>query len=355
MTEKGEANLPKISFVLCTFNGERTLEKCLASFFSQDYPLSKIELIIADGGSKDKTLEIISAYKKKYPKIVKFFHNNRQFADGKGNGIDLFSRKAKHELIGFIDQDNIFVQKEWIKKMIQPFLHDKEISAVQSRLAVPKKGNFVDKYFGMTGMEDPFAIPYSLSSQTIFNPQRFQYHQKGDYYSYRLSKNKFLYGGNNGCIVRRDKFFEAGGYSQDNDEFYRFALKHYKVAVPKNAKLHHWTATDFRHFLVKRGKYVVYYLSENYEKRDVYWFSLRYNNFVQNFKFIKILLFNLMIIPGLIEGLYMAIKQKKLLWLVHPLMLFSVTLDYIICAIYSKVKNKKEKIDLSSQARGRKK
>lgn len=352
-----QQTLPKISFVLCTFNGDRTLDRCLASFFAQDYPKNKIELIIADGGSTDKTLEIIKKYEKKYPKVVRYYHNKKQLADGKGMGIDIFSRKAKHDIIGFIDQDNIFVQKDWILKMLQPLLHDKEIAAVQSRLIAPKNGALVDKYFGATGIEDPFAIPWGLAAQVVFNPQKFKYHKQGDYYSYRLTKETYLYGGNNGCMVRKKPFLNAGGYSQDNDEFYRFALRNYKVAVPRNAKLHHATATDFKHFLIKRGKYVIYYLGENYENRDVYWFSLKHNSTGQNLRFIKTVFFNLLIIPGLLQGIHMALKNKRVLWLVHPLMLFSITMDYMICGSYLKLKNmfgKKSKIDLSQQAKGSK-
>jgi glycosyltransferase involved in cell wall biosynthesis len=352
MTLKNK-DFPKISFVLCTFNGDRTLEACLSSFFEMDYPKNKLELIIADGGSKDKSLDIIEKYRKKYPKIVRFYHNKKQFADGKGMGIDIFSRKAKYDFIGFIDQDNIFVQKDWLKKMIFPMIIDKELATIQSRLIAPKNGPIVDKYFGAIGVEDPFAIPYSLTAQIVFNPKKFKYLKVGDYYRYKLTKDKFLYGGNNGCIVRKDKFLEAGGYSQDNDEFYRFALRKYIVGVPRNARLHHATATDFKHFLIKRGKYVRYYLGENYEGRDVYWFDLKKNSFSQNMKFIKTVLFNLLIIPGLFQGIYMALKERRAFWLIHPLMLFSITLIYGLFGIYTKIKG--GKVDLSQQSKGSKK
>ena len=65
----------KVSGILTTYNGDRTLDECLNNFFAQDYPKDKMELIIADGGSTDKTLDIIKKYIKKYPKIIKFFHN----------------------------------------------------------------------------------------------------------------------------------------------------------------------------------------------------------------------------------------------------------------------------------------
>jgi len=77
------ANWPKISIVTCTYNGERVIEDYFKYIFSQDYPKNKIELIVADGGSSDRTLDIIEKYRKKYPKIIKFMHNPRQYSMGK--------------------------------------------------------------------------------------------------------------------------------------------------------------------------------------------------------------------------------------------------------------------------------
>lgn len=49
-------NLPKVSFCIPTLNNEDTIEKCLSSIANQDYP--SVEIIIVDGNSKDKTIEI---------------------------------------------------------------------------------------------------------------------------------------------------------------------------------------------------------------------------------------------------------------------------------------------------------
>ncbi|MBL7085732.1 MAG: glycosyltransferase [Candidatus Cloacimonetes bacterium] len=50
-------NLPKVSVVIPTYNSERTLGMCLESIRKQGYPRNKIEIIIGDGGSTDRTLE----------------------------------------------------------------------------------------------------------------------------------------------------------------------------------------------------------------------------------------------------------------------------------------------------------
>ncbi len=55
--------LPKVSIVIPTYNSQRTLGMCLESIKNQDYPKNKIEIIIADAGSSDKTREVAKKYK----------------------------------------------------------------------------------------------------------------------------------------------------------------------------------------------------------------------------------------------------------------------------------------------------
>ena len=51
---------PLVSIVLTLFNSGKTVEAVLSSILAQDFPLDKVELIIVDGGSRDRTLEIVN-------------------------------------------------------------------------------------------------------------------------------------------------------------------------------------------------------------------------------------------------------------------------------------------------------
>lgn len=59
-------NLPIVSVVIPIYNEEKYIERCLDSVFSQDFPKDKLEIILVDGGSNDKTLLIISNYIEKF-------------------------------------------------------------------------------------------------------------------------------------------------------------------------------------------------------------------------------------------------------------------------------------------------
>ena len=54
--------MASISIIIPTLNSAKTLKDCLESIVAQDYPEDKIEIIIADAGSTDGTLNIVSEF-----------------------------------------------------------------------------------------------------------------------------------------------------------------------------------------------------------------------------------------------------------------------------------------------------
>ena len=58
----------KISVITVVFNGGETIEETIKSIVNQDYP--RIEYIIVDGKSTDRTLDIVKKYESKISKII---------------------------------------------------------------------------------------------------------------------------------------------------------------------------------------------------------------------------------------------------------------------------------------------
>lgn len=331
--------LPKVSIITCTYNGERIIRDYFEKLFSQDYPLEKIEVIISDGGSTDKTQEIIDKYKKKYLKNIRLVPNSTKVKVGKGKGLDLASKKVTGGIVILIDQDNILFQKDWISKMVMILLNNPDICCVQSKLSAPEDSSSADKYLNAIGIEDPFAVDFSLNSQVVLNPKKFRYNRIGEFYTYLINKKEFYYAGDNGFAIWKKIFFETGGYTQDIDNFYRMALssKKYKVAITKNIMLYHKSSINLQHLLSKKGFYVKRYLVENYNGRCYYWFDLKKNSLGKNLRFIKAVIFNLIFFPKLFKGIRMAIKEKKGFWMIHPIVTWLITFTYIYSFFYSKI------------------
>ena len=334
-----KSNWPSVSIVTCTYNGERIIEKYLKHIFMQDYPLDKMEVILSDGGSKDKTIKVLTDYKKRYPKVVTLFPNKKQYSIGKGYGMDNATRQAKGEIIVQLDQDNILIQKDWLKNMVKILVENPDITAVQSKLFIPDKGDIVDKYVNAVGIEDPFAIHYSLNAQVVLNPHKFKFNKKGKFYYYDVNKENFYYAGDNGFAIRRKDFLESGGYTQDIDNFWRMANanKKYRIAIPSKIMLHHQSTTNLKHLIGKRVYYIGHYLLKNYDDREFYWLNKEKNSFSQNFRFIKGVIYNLLFLPGLIQGIEMSFREKKSYWLIHGFVLWWITVNYLRAYIYAQM------------------
>ncbi len=60
---------PRVTIAMPAYNEERYIEACIASVQHQDYPKDLIEILIADGRSTDRTLEILAQLAERDPRI----------------------------------------------------------------------------------------------------------------------------------------------------------------------------------------------------------------------------------------------------------------------------------------------
>ena len=219
---KNEKNNVEVSFVLGILNAERTLVECLNGIFMQDYPKNKYEVIVVDGGSTDKTLEILGGFLKLY-KNLRLLHNPNKLSEGKGMSKDIGIKNSKGRIVVLLDHDNILIDINWLKNILYPF-KNKSVMASQSLLKFKAEDNNFLKYVNAAGVEDPFAIPYSLVAQVQINPNKFNLIEN-KYYIYELTNEKVLFGGANGCAFIKKVFDDIGGYTRDVDVFAEMAGK----------------------------------------------------------------------------------------------------------------------------------
>jgi len=139
-----------VTVVIPTLNSEKTLESCLASVMSQQWGRGKLEVIVADGGSEDRTLDIA----RRYGAIV-VANRLRTGEAGKAAGI----RESSAPFIALIDSDNVLVSPQWIETMLSPMLSDSGIIASEPLEYSWREGdpNLV-RYFAMLGMNDPLCL-----------------------------------------------------------------------------------------------------------------------------------------------------------------------------------------------------
>lgn len=61
---------PKVSIIIPCYNEQATIRDLLNALHGQTFPLTKMEVIIADGLSEDSTLEEINSFTKEHPDLV---------------------------------------------------------------------------------------------------------------------------------------------------------------------------------------------------------------------------------------------------------------------------------------------
>ena len=94
--------LNMISIITPVYNGERFIEFCLQNVIAQN--CSDIEHIIVDGGSTDKTVEIIKQYAEEYPHISWISEKDKGQSDAMNKGINM----AKGEVLSFLNVDDFY-------------------------------------------------------------------------------------------------------------------------------------------------------------------------------------------------------------------------------------------------------
>jgi O-antigen biosynthesis protein len=101
---------PRVSVVVCTYNGGRTLEQCVRSLLALDYP--DYEVIVVDDGSTDDTPAILA----RFPQVRVLRQENRGLSVARNAGL----QAATGSLIAYTDSD-CFADPQWLVQLVHRF------------------------------------------------------------------------------------------------------------------------------------------------------------------------------------------------------------------------------------------
>ena len=108
--------LPFISIIIPAYNAEATMKLCLDSIMHLDYPKNRLEILVVDNGSTDKTPDIIKGYP-----VIYLEESKKGPGAARNRGI----QTAKGGIIAFLDSDCI-VDNNWLSDGIEG-LHNYDI------------------------------------------------------------------------------------------------------------------------------------------------------------------------------------------------------------------------------------
>jgi glycosyltransferase involved in cell wall biosynthesis len=106
-----QQKLPKVSIVVCSYNGARTLRDCMLSLQDLHYP--DYEIILVDDGSKDNTQLIMQ----EFPKVRNIRQKNRGLSVARNVGI----AAATGEVVAFTDSD-CMADRDWLYFLVHTLL-----------------------------------------------------------------------------------------------------------------------------------------------------------------------------------------------------------------------------------------
>jgi O-antigen biosynthesis protein len=104
-----DAETPRISVVVCSYNGETTIGRCLEALERLDYP--DYEVIVVDDGSTDRTSEIASRFDFRLIRT-----DNRGLSCARNTGIEA----ATGEIVAFTD-DDAWPDPDWLRHLAHAF------------------------------------------------------------------------------------------------------------------------------------------------------------------------------------------------------------------------------------------
>ncbi len=244
----GSKNLPRISIIMPTLNAEAILDNCLASIARQDYPREKIEIILADAHSTDRTRDIA----KKYGAII-LDDDGKNMEEGKR----LALRHATGEFIVFMDADNEITHTDYLALAVNALAKNPQALGVESYyLPSPKMSSFCAYLSHLLHISDPICWLMSANPKLVA--------RDGETERWILPDGTFSYPlGANGFVYRR-----ADLKSVSTDE--KFQDTHVALFLMKNGKrewlrirgrgVHHYYVQTLWGFVKKRRRATVHFL-----------------------------------------------------------------------------------------------
>ncbi len=134
LDESGE--LPTVSILISAFNEEAVIERKIHNILEIDYPKDKLEVLIGDDGSADRTAEIVAKYADQGITLVKAPKNA-----GKAAMLNRLNGIAKNDILLLCDANTMFFPNV-VRKLVQPFV-DKKIGCACGHLILSDKSGSV--------------------------------------------------------------------------------------------------------------------------------------------------------------------------------------------------------------------
>ena len=308
--------------VMPTHNSIRTIEACLKSVREQNYK-GEVEIVVADGGSSDGTLEVLRKYK---CKVIKESSGNPETAKA------IALKKATGELILLIASDNVLPSITWLKEMVGVLESEPKLTAVYPwRYKVRKGDTSLNRYYALMGANDPVARFMGRADRQAWGSSRWwlagEAKDKGDWWQVRFNPDNMPTLGDNGVLVWREKLMKAKVGEKNFSHIDVFldlvSLGEIWFGVVKNTIVHD-TGETFKKVIKKRYRYMTELYLKKLEIRRYKWVR----GWKDKVRLGLYVVYSLTMVGPLMEALWGFVNKPDLAWFWHPVMCVSMVFVY---------------------------
>lgn len=250
----------KVSIIIATLNCEKTIKKAIFSSLNQNY--KNLEVIIADGGSVDKTIKIVNSFKNE--NLIKLIGKDDGIYDAWNKSINISSG----EWVCFIGGDDYWVNSNCVSDLIKNSKNANFVSAkVQIFDELTNESEIIGKKFNkkeiLKGMF--VAHPGSLHHINLFKKKRFEKNYKisGDHEFLIKVRNEIVASFLSEIIIR----MSDGGISRKKP-FLAFYESY--CAIKSNVNCGFFYAVKFYLFIVIKFniKKLILFIANKFKKKD---------------------------------------------------------------------------------------
>jgi glycosyltransferase involved in cell wall biosynthesis len=320
---QSENDLPTVSVIIPTYNSEKTLNSCLESIFVQNYPKERLEVIVIDGGSKDATLEIASGFQS-----LRVLRNPLRTGEA---GKLLGMNAAGNEILAFIDSDNVLPCRDWLRRMIAPFLDPDIVGSEPLYYTYRRTDPKPTRYCALVGMNDILCLflgnydrySYATGRWTDLNVKVFD---RGDYFVADLGQGMIPTIGANGFMVRSSAIKSLGleSFLFDVDGVHELVLLGFRKFAKVRVGIVHLFADSTQVYLRKTRRRISDYLF--YERKGARTYPWRGSNALNLGRFLVSCLTFVPLAHTIVNG-YKKVPDRA--WLFH------ITACWLTLLVYS--------------------
>lgn len=126
-----DRDLPRVSVVVCTYNGSATIAETCRRMTELTYP--DYELLVIDDGSTDGTAALLDELEAHYPRMRVVHKPNGGLSDARNVGL----REAGGQVVAYID-DDAFPDPDWLTYAVHHLLTTNHVGVGGPNLPVPE-------------------------------------------------------------------------------------------------------------------------------------------------------------------------------------------------------------------------